>query len=330
MGATIKDVAKMSGVSVATVSRVLNNSASVSEETAKNVNEAIKKLNYSPNFLGRNLRKCETNIILVVMPSMENTHYSQILHGMQSKASELGYDIVVSTSDSHYKTERRLINMLRNRIVDAAVLMGTRLEPEFLAEIGERYCISLCCERLPKCNLLTVAVNDVKAAYDAVSYLISRGHRDIAMISSGGKLYSSSDRERGYMEALRDNGIEPERGYIFQGGYDYKNGGYALEKFMKLPNKPTAIFAVSDLLAIGAAKKAVEMGIKIGKDFSIIGFDNIPVAEMFIPGISTVEQPCFKMGRMVIEKTVANISERAYSGMHSVEHRLILRASTGD
>lgn len=330
MSTTIKDVAKASGVSVATVSRVLNNSASVSEETARQVNEVIKKLNYRPNFLGRNLRKCETNIILAIIPSTEYTYYSEVIHGMQSKASELGYDILVSTSNSHYKLERHLLSMLTNRIVDAAVFMGTRLEPELLSDMNEQYCVSLCCERIPDCNLFTVNVDDVKAAYDAVSYLISKGHRDIAMISTGGSAYSSSDREKGYRMALEEHGLELKRRYLFQGGYDYKNGGYALEKFMQLDDKPTAVFAVSDMLAIGAVRKAREMNIEVGKDLAVMGFDNIAMTEMYVPSISTVEQPCYKIGRIVVEKTIENLSNKINYGRHIVEHKLVLRQSTGD
>ncbi|MGN0606431.1 MAG: LacI family DNA-binding transcriptional regulator [Oscillospiraceae bacterium] len=330
MSATIKDVAKASGVSVATVSRVLNNSASVSEATAKQVNDAIKALNYRPNFLGRNLRKCETNIILAVVPSTEYTYYSQVIHGMQSKATELGYDLLISTSNSHYKTERKLLNMLTNRIVDAAVFMGTRLESELLTEMNEQFCVSLCCERVPDCNLLTVTVDDEKAAYDAVSCLIAKGHRDIAMISTGGNAHSSSDREHGYKRALKEHGIEQKGGYLFQGGYDYKNGGFAFEKFMSLAQKPTAIFAISDMLAIGACKKASEMGIAVGKDIAVMGFDNIAATEMYVPSISTVEQPCYKMGRIVIEKTVENLTEKKNYGRYIVDHRVILRQSTGD
>lgn len=330
MSATIKDVAKASGVSVATVSRVLNNSASVSEATTKQVNDAIKALNYRPNFLGRNLRKCETNIILAVVPSTEYTYYSQVIHGMQSKATELGYDLLISTSNGHYKTERRLLNMLTNRIVDAAVFMGTRLESELLTEMNEQFCVSLCCERVPDCNLLTVTVDDEKAAYDAVSCLIAKGHRDIAMISTGGNAHSSSDREHGYKRALKEHGIEQKGGYLFQGGYDYKNGGFAFEKFMSLAQKPTAIFAISDMLAIGACKKASEMGIAVGKDIAVMGFDNIAATEMYVPSISTVEQPCYKMGRIVIEKTVENLTEKKNYGRYIVDHRVILRQSTGD
>ncbi len=330
MSATIKDVAKAAGVSVATVSRVLNNSASVSEETAKQVNQIIKELNYKPNFLGRNLRKCETNIILAIVPSIEQSFYGKIIQGMQSKASELGYDIVVSTSNCHYKIEKKLLNILTNRIVDAAVFLGTKLEAELLNELNQQYCISLCCERVPECNALTVNIDDVKAAYDAVTCLIKKGHTNIAMISTGGSSCSSADREKGYMMALKDNGLEAKCGYLFQGGYEYKNGGYAVEKFMKLPKKPTAIFAVSDLLAIGAVKKSDELGIKIGSDLAVMGFDNIPTAEMYKPSISTVEQPCYKMGRKIIQKTVENLNEKVNTGRIILEHRIILRESTGD
>lgn len=330
MSATIKDVAKAAGVSVATVSRVLNNSASVSEETAKQVNKVIKELNYKPNFLGRNLRKCETNIILAIVPSIEQTYYSRVIQGMQSKATELGYDIVVSTSNSHYKIEKKLINILTNRIVDAAVFMGTRLETELLNELNRQYCISLCCERVPDCNVLTVNVDDVKAAYDAVTCLIKKGHKNIAMISAGGSACSSADREKGYMMALKDYGLESKSGYLFQGGYEYKNGGYAVEKFMKLSEKPTAVFAVSDMLAIGAVKKAGELGIKVGSDLAVMGFDNIQMSEMYTPSISTVEQPCYKIGRKVIQKTVENLSEKVNTGRYIVEHKIILRESTGD
>lgn len=330
MSATIKDVAKAAGVSVATVSRVLNNSASVSQETSRQVNEIIKKLNYKPNFLGRNLRKCETNIILAIVPASEYNYHSDVLHGMQSKAAELGYDILISTSNGHYKTEQRMLNMLTNRIVDAAIFLGTRLEPQLLEEMNRQYCISLCCERIPDCNLLTVNTDDIKAAYDAVSCLISKGHKNIAMISTGGNIYSSKDREQGYMMALHDHGLEMKCGYLFQGGYDYKNGGYAVEKFMKLPEKPTAVFAVSDMLAIGALKKAGELGLKVGKDFAVMGFDNVPLSEMYTPTISTVEQPSYKIGRIVVEKTIENISEKVNYGRLIVDHKIILRQSTGD
>lgn len=331
MNATIKDVARLAGVSVATVSRVLNKNANVSENTATLVNEAIKQLGYSPNYLGRNLRKCETNIILAIIPSTEHTFYSEILRGMQIKALELGYDIVMSTSYSSEETELRLLNMLYSRTVDAAILLGTRLNAELLNELHKKYCITLCCERVEGAECPTVLVDDEKAGYDAVSCLIKKGHRNIALITTSGTAYSSIDREHGYRRALEENGIEVNEDYIYYGSYDYRDGGYAVEKFMKLENKPTAVFAVSDMLAVGAINKAMKLNIKIGSDFSILGFDNLYLCEVYMPSISTIAQSSYLIGSTAVEKTIANLNQRMkYTGKFIIDHQLILRQSTGD
>ena len=200
MNVTIKDVAKAAGVSVATVSRVLNKSATVSEAAAEQVNNAIKELGYNPNFLGRNLRKCETNVILAILPSTEHSFYNEIIKGMQSAASENGYDILLCTSNSMHSTESRMLGMLYNRTVDAAVMLGTQLSAEELNELNEKHYIAICCERVEGANVLTVTVDDESGAYTAVKNLISLGHRKIAIISTEGMALSSKDREHGYIK----------------------------------------------------------------------------------------------------------------------------------
>ncbi len=330
MEATIKDVAKLSGVSVATISRVLNKSAVVSPETTEKVEAAIKELNYRPNFLGRNLRKRETNVILALVPSTEHSYYSEIIHGMQKKAFEYGYSVLVSTTNSYLELEEKLLQMLFNRTVDAVVLLGTRLSKERLDEVSATNSIAMCCEGVEGSDVLTVVIDNEKAAYDAVCYLISSGHRRIGMVSTEVRAPSSVARETGYRKALEDNGIEYDEDLMFRGSYDYNSGGDALEQFMKLENKPDAIFAISDFLASGVLKKAVELNLEIGKKFSVMGFDNIKMAEMYTPSISTVEQPCFKMGSTVAKLVIENISGKKNSGNIVLEHRLVLRASTGD
>lgn len=329
MEATIKDVAKLAGVSVATISRVLNNSAVVSPETAEKVNEAIKELNYKPNFLGRNLRKRETNVILALIPSTEQTYYSQILHGMQVEALEHGYDIFMSTTNSYRPHEERLLGMLKNRTVDAAVLMGTVLDDVTLKELSEQYCVALCCEpRQGAESILTVMIDNEKAAYDAVRYLASIGHRRIGMVSTEVRAPSSVERENGYIRALKDSGIEFNEKYLFRDSYDYTSGMKALEYFNRMQEKPTAIFAISDFLAAGVIKKAVELGLNIGREFSVIGFDNISMTEMYTPSITTVEQPCFEIGRAVAKLVIDNISGQNNRGRVFLDHRLVYRQST--
>lgn len=330
--ATIKDVAKYSGVSVATVSRVLNNNDCVKEETVKIVQEAIKNLEYEPNYLGRNLRKRETNTILAIVPNIEHTYYSGILQGMSSMAHALGYDIVISFSNSSEKTEERLLGMLSNRTVDAAILLGTRLNAKYLDSLNEKYCISLCCEPIEDSNILTLTVNDEVAGYDATKYLISMGHTKIGMVSIGipnETIYSAIDRERGYRRALQEANIPYDESLIYRGTYDYSSGYEAMEHFYSLPNPPTAVFTVSDLLAMGVIKNASEKGLPIGRRFSIMGFDNTLFSGLYIPSISSVEQPCIEIGKEIVTKTLDNLNHKnTHVGRHYAKHSIILRDST--
>lgn len=330
MSVTIKDVAKAAGVSVATVSRVLNNSNAVSEETAAAVNDVIKEMGYSPNFLGRNLRKCETNNILVIIPSTEQTFYSEIIKGMQD-AAQPDYDILLSTSYSHLGTEMRLLEMLFNRTVDAAVLMGTKLDEKTLNDLNRKYNIALCCERVENSQVFTVTIDNEAAAYDAVSAFLRRGNRRIGLVTTGGmtEALSSTDREVGYTRALNEFGIEKDEKYIFRCTYDYSDGFKALDYFMSLDNPPEAIFCISDLLAVGVIKQAIKRGIKIGTELEVCGFDNISLSEMFIPEITTVSQPGYEIGQKVIAGLIENIHNPVKrSDTVILEHKLIVRNSS--
>lgn len=331
MGVTIKDVAKAAGVSVATVSRVLNGSANVSDSAAELVNKAIKELHYSPNFLGRNLRKCETNVILVIQPTSVHSLYAEIISGMQEAASKHGYDIIASTSYGIGEHENRQMKMLFNRTVDGAVLLGTQYDAKTINKLAENYDIALCCEGIEGANVLTVTVGDEQAGYDAVTALIKKGHKKIGIVSTNSNAMSSIYREKGYIRALEEHNIPVRSEYIYKGSYEYENGAKAVEQFMALDDRPTAIFAVSDILAASAIKTTINMGLTVGKDLAIMGFDNIALSDMFIPSISTVSQPCREMGIFTIEKLISNIlSNEKDNKYYKMPHEIILRQSTGD
>ena len=332
MSVTIKDVAKEAGVSVATVSRVLNGSCNVSDESAQRVNDAVEKLRYSPNFLGRNLRKRETNVILVIMPTSEHSLYSKIIMGMQKYAEKIGYDIISAVTGSASTVEARQMTMLFNRTVDGVVLLGTQYDADELNKLAQNYDIALCCEGVEGANVLTVAVDDEQGAYDAVTALIRKGHKRIGFVGIDSKTaISAIDRENGYKRALAEHGIAESEELIYRENYEYDCGERAAEYFAGLENRPTAIFAVSDLLAISVINKLHELGIEAGQDIGVIGFDNITMCEMMRPKISTVEQPCEKMGELVITKLIENIhSEHKDTKYYTVKHRVILRESTGD
>ena len=331
MNVTIKDVAKAANVSVATVSRVLNGSASVSKESTQRVNDAIRDLKYSPNFLGRNLRKCVTNRILVIQPSSDHSLYAKIIAGMSDEAEKVGFDIVTAISNDSRESEKRQMDMLYNRTVDGAVLLGTSLDKDTINSIAENFNIALCCESVHGADVLTVVVDDEAGGYDATTVLIKKGHTKIAMISVQGDVISSGLREKGYKKALKDHGIEPREEYIWHGEYEYENAAAATKYFLSMPDRPTAIFAVSDNLAAGVIKTASQMGIKVGKELAVIGFDGITWCERFVPSISSIAQPCEEMGRLVAQKLIANITEGANDkGRYTLKHSLVLRESTGD
>lgn len=326
MNATIKDVAKAAGVSVATVSRVLNNSAAVSVTATEQVNRAIKELGYSPNFLGRNLRRRETNVILAIIPSTEQTFYSEIIRGMQNAASDQGYDILLGTSNGTYHLEMNLLNMLFNRTADAAILLGTQLDAEALMDLNSKHYIALCCERSENADVLTVTVDDEGGAYAAVEYLIKCGHTRIGMLSTEGSAASSLDREKGYKRALQDNCIQFREEYVYKGGYDFSYGASGFEYLMKLPEPPDAVFCVSDIIAAGAVKKAFSQGYKVGEDISVCGFDNILLSGMYTPGITTVEQPCYEIGRTVVRELISNLTNETRSNKKiALPYKLIER-----
>lgn len=331
MSVTIKDVAKAANVSVATVSRVLNKKSNVSEEATEAVNQAVKDLGYSPNFLGRDLRKSETRRILAIIASTEQSFYSEVLRGMEETASSLGYDVLIATTRDDPNHEMHLLGMLFSHSVDGAVLLGPKLDAETITSLAKNHNIAMCLERLENCEVLTVTIDNVKAGFDAVNYLISKGRKRIGLITTALRSQSSIDREIGYRQALEKNGIAYDEDLVYYGDYSVESGEAAAKKLLSLENRPDAIFAISDMLAIGAMNSAIAQKIDIGNEILFFGFDDILYSKIFVPHLSTVQQPCFNQGKLVVEKLISNMNaENPDKSLYTLPHNLILRETTGD
>lgn len=331
MSVTIKDVAKAANVSVATVSRVLNKKNNVSDEAVDAVNQAVKRLGYSPNFLGRDLRKSETRRILAIIASTEQSFYSEVLRGMEEGAAARGYDVLIATTRDDPKHEMHLLEMLFSRSVDGAVLLGPKLDAATISSLAENHNLAICLERLENCKVLTVTINNVSAGRDAVNYLIRKGRRRIGLLTTRQRSQSSVDRERGYREALAENGLEYDESLVYYGDYSSDAGMCGCERLMRLGEPPDAIFSISDMIAIGAMNYAIENGIKIGSDVLFFGFDNIQYSRIFVPHLSTVQQPCFLQGKLVVEKLIENMKSKTPDrSLYMLPHSLILRETTGD
>ena len=331
MNITIKDVARAANVSVATVSRVLNKKTNVSEEAVEAVNRAVEELGYAPNFLGRDLRKSETKRILAIIASTEQSFYSDVLRGMQDAAYAHGYDVLIATTRDDPDHEMHLLGMLFSRAVDGAVLLAPKLDAGTISELGKKHNLAMCLERLDGCDILCVTIDNERAGYDATRYLLGKGRRRIGLITTKIRSQSSIDRENGYRRALKEAGIEPDEALIYYGAYDAETGTAGCEYLMKQENPPDAIFSISDTISIGAMTYAIRNGITVGKDVLFFGFDNIAYSHMFIPRLSTVEQPCYLQGKTVIEKLINNMkSETPDKSTYMLPHSLVLRESTGD
>ncbi|MCX7842547.1 MAG: LacI family DNA-binding transcriptional regulator [Clostridia bacterium] len=327
--ATIQDVAKAAGVSVATVSRVLNNSGLVQEETRETVMEAIRALNYQPNLLGRNLRRMETRMILVLLPNISNPFYSRIVKGIEDVAHKNGYNIMLCNTDSDKMRERIYLELLKKRLSDGIILMASELSREELLELGKNYPVVQCCEYREDVEITHVSIDNYSAAKKAVNHLIGQGHKRIAMISCKNNFLSTVQREAGYKKVLEESGIEFDPDLLAYGDYGYKSGLRTAKQFLSMQDKPTAIFAISDMMAIGAIKAVRQAGLKIPEDIAVVGFDNINFASMCEPELTTVSQPKYDIGCYTMEFLIRQIKGESKSSQAIfLEHELIIRAST--
>jgi DNA-binding LacI/PurR family transcriptional regulator len=330
--ATILDVAKEAEVSVATVSRVLNKQNNVKKETADRVYRAIEKLSFEPNILARNFRKNESRVILIITPNITNPYYSHILTGIGDAASELGYSALIFNTANSIEKEQEGMEMLKKKRADGAILLASNSESKWLLDYEGRYPIIQCSEYDDQVNISRVSIDNYKAAKEVMEHLIDLGHQRIATISSKNNYISTHERMKGYEDTLKKHEIQRRKAYVAYSSEDYSfhSAKAAALKLLKLKERPTAIFCISDTIALGAVAAASELGIKVPEELSITGFDNVENTTMFHPYITTVSQPCFKLGENAMKMLYQRINNKAdsHEGM-ILDYEFIVRESTG-
>ncbi|MGH2316156.1 LacI family DNA-binding transcriptional regulator [Planococcus sp. SE5232] len=326
--ANIQQVAKYAGVSVATVSRVLNGKDKVTAKTKQKVEEAIQYLNYEPSMLGRNLRNSESRIVLILIPTISNPFYFEIIKGIENMALSQNYSILLCETDSKPEKEEIYFDLLRKKMADGVISMDPAVNVETLKELAENYAIIQCSEYGGGIGIPYVTIDSEEASYRAVKHLIQIGHRKIALMNSDEKFLYARERRMGYERALDEHGIPLNGDYIFYTQeLGFEQGQLAMKKILQLEDRPTAVFAVSDLLAIGALKEINAAGLNVPKDIAVVGFDKIDFSNMTNPALTTVAQPMYKMGtvaaRMLIEKIQGKTVDSVVLG-----HELVIREST--
>lgn len=328
---TIEQVADFAGVSVATVSRTLNNSPTVKPETAQRVRQAIEALNYVPNQSARNLRKNESRVILALAPNFSNPYYSHILTGIGDQAREREYSVLICNTSGRAENEQHFLNMLEKRRADAAILLGCHKDYDWIERYAGRFPVVLCCEYVPELDCPSVSIDNYSAAQETVNYLHSLGHRRIAMIGADNSYISTQLRRESYYAAMAAAGLRVPEGYYLEADADYSfaSGQAAARKLLAMDERPTAVFCVSDILALSVISVAQESGLSVPEDITVTGFDDVDYTTMVHPYLTTVAQPCYEMGRHSVSMVLDILQKPAEAerGRRFLEHRLVCRES---
>ncbi|WP_456272940.1 LacI family DNA-binding transcriptional regulator [Bacillus sp. AK031] len=326
--ANIQQVAKQAGVSVATVSRVLNGQNSVSTKTRIKVEDAIRKLNYEPSMLGRNLRNSESRILLVMIPTISNPFYLEIIKGIEQIAISQNYNILLCETDSDPERENIYFDMVRKKMADGIISMDPAVNVETLKQLAEKHAIIQCSEYSEDSGIPYITIDNEEASYRAVKHLIKIGNENIAMINSDEKNLYARLRKKGYQRALEEHGIPfNEDCVITVQQLGFENGQQAMKKILNLKDRPTAVFAVSDLLAIGALKEINNNGLNAPDDIAVVGFDKIDFSNMTHPTLTTIAQPMYKMGTMAAKMLIDQIKGEKVESI-ILGHELVIREST--
>lgn len=325
---TINDVAETAGVSVTTVSRVLNEKGDVSPETYRKVKQVISELGYTSNLAARSMRSSRTNVIGLIIPDAGDPFPIEVLKGVNKAIAALDYDLIIYTcgdNQKHYTADRekKYVSLLTSSITDGVIVV-TPAAQTFTANaplvaIDPHYASN---------EYPAVIATNREGSMEAMKYLIGLGHRRIGHITGRSDLKSTERRLRGYKDSLSQAGIPFDTALVSHGDFSAHAGYRCAIELLSLKNRPTAIFCANDVSALGAYQAAAELGLSIPEDVSLIGFDNIPNAAMAKPGLTTVDQSIQEMGTIAMQMLVQLIQGEALTDqIRQTKTHLVIRES---
>ncbi len=334
MGITIKDVAKLAGVSISTTSLAINDQPGVKEETKQRILAAVQKLNYRPNRIAQGLVKRKTNNIDVIVSGPKYGYFSspilfEVIKGIAEVINGSGYHLVlkVTTAEEEVDFIREQVN---NRGCDGMICWGTRMSEENFADLCQGRSPVVAIARYVKDKpVYAVTVDDLKGGYLGTKHLLELGHRRIGFIGNLHGISSAEDRFRGYKKALQEYGLDIDRNLVIAADF-YQESGHAAMKEI-LPQRErglTAVFAASDLMALGAIKAVFEAGLKVPDDISIVGFDNMPNADLLMVPLTTIATPVHQLGQTAALKLLKLLRKEQVEGHTMLDVDLVVRKST--
>jgi LacI family transcriptional regulator len=325
------DVAKAANCSAATVSRVLNGNLAVNEQIRAQVMQATRELGYVPNGSARALRSTKTRLVGAIIPTLDHAIYASMVDSLQARLAEKHVSLIISTSTYDIDLEYEQAKLQVERGVEAVVVVGSHHRPKTLALLDKK--------RVPCVFTYTatgsdsgaaVGFDNEKAGRSAARYLLDLGHTRLGMIAG---VTLDNDRARGrrdgFLQEIAKAGLNSTEVPVLEGTYKISSGRRCMAQLMNLAVRPTAIFCGSDILAAGAIKYCAEEDVSVPREVSIVGFDNLEIAELTTPELTTLEVPARDMGRLAADYVLASPLQRKHLREHELPIRLVVRESSG-
>lgn len=331
-GVTIKDVAKRSGVSITTVSRVINDVGYVKSSTKERVQEAIRSLGFSPSQLARSLSSGSSRIIGAVFPDISNPFFPAVARGIDDALTSNGYMLLICNTDGDSRQEEAIVGALLSRGVDGIVFVTGGPESGALIEDASRQvAVSLIDREMPGIEFDTVTSDNYGGSYAMTRHLTSLGHRRIAFISGPPKLSTSRKRLSGFTQCCKDRGLQ-EPPLVYYGDFRYETGYSLAREILASGQGVTAVFAANDLMALGVMRGITDAGVPVPAQIAVAGFDDIFMSSLSRPSLSSVSQPAYRMGAVAAEMLLGRLragGHRAPPRLEVLEASIVVRDSTG-
>jgi LacI family transcriptional regulator len=327
---TIVEVAEKAGVSLGTVSRVINNDIHVATETRERVLAVTRELGYVANRQARSLAGGKTNTIGVIVRDLGTGYIGEIIRGIDSELNLSGVDLVLYTTHRIVSKEASYVTSLAQGMVDGLLLVLPRSPVDYIGTLMEHnFPFVLIDHQGTGTDCPAVGATNWQGSYNATEYLIKLGHQRIGFITGSMDLGCAEDRLQGYRSALRTHHISEDAELIYEGDFLQTDGYTGASALLDLPNPPTAIFASNDVMAMGVMDAVRNRGLRVPNDISVIGFDNIPQSAMVFPTLTTVQQPLEQMGRVATQMLLGILKNpEKESGRIELPTELLVRNST--
>lgn len=310
---TLKEIADRAGVSVGTVSNVINGTATVSAERRERVLAAIRELDYQPNHIARSLKLKKTRMLGMVISDITNPFFPQLVRGAEDAALKNSYLLITFNTDDNVEREKRVLSVLRQRRVDGVLLVvaPNAGDDAHIRGILDSGIPIVCLDRLPAgIEVDSVSVDNVAGARDCVRHLIFMGHRRIAILTGPKAVQTAAERLQGYQEALMQAGIPVDPGLVLEGDFRSESGYRLGRALLAGSDRPTAVFVCNNMMALGLLRALAELGLNCPRDVAVASFDDFPLAEAFQPHMTAVAQPAYSIGYRGAELLIARIEGR--------------------